>query len=1276
MRSCGSQKFIKLPILQIIFIIWGTLFLSSCLKETKNGCSSDEYFSSATRKCVVKVESSNFHAPVVGSDQTIVMTEATVAQAFSINVAEDVDGDDFTYIVTQLPTRGVITGCLGLTGSVINNDISCTYTKNDVDDTGNDTFKYKVNDGIQDSETQATVTFQVTAENDVPTITDVSMATDANENTAYDLSFDIDEGGGASEDGQVLSVTVTSSDETVIPLTSILIYFGTSIATSTYKGTASGSDTIPVALEDGVISEDAGLAANNLYIRFTSGLNATGASNLTVTITDGTDTASDVVAVTVISANDLPEFRTTPVVPQVISEGGSISKLSFKIDEGGDDDAAEDFQALSVKVVVSPTDIIPYSGMNIYFTDVSKGAPDGATYLALGDVDAADGTLQIDFTPAYGKNGDVSVTVYVLDDGAPAQEQSFNFIITVSSDNASPTVATIADQIGTEDTTLSNLAFQVDEGGDTDEDPQTVLIQISSSDQTKVKDSDITVYYSGTQVGTGGSEIDLTSSEPSSANIGESNVSLDLKPIDNANGSVTITVDVTDSEGATGQETFLFTIASDNDTPTITFVSDQILTVNEGSNIANYTLSIDEGGGSDEDSEELTIEIITDNTELLPLSSVKIYNYTKATSDYASNGVFTFDSAVGDIDANLYQLRLDITPKIGLIVTEANKTGTLTVRVTDNGSGTKSVDQTIQITRTDISALMIGWDNVKSVGPKKDYSGGVVAQGYVGLEWDAMTLLGDTSSISKYIVYRSTTSISTEEEDFSILNTSSSDSACDLGSTPCETTTTTFQDNNVVEGQTYFYVVRPVASNEQPVDINETFREIAVVAPIANLSLVHHWIANREICERMGNTIAAGTIDPNNDFRCLYKGPGDVTDGALQYYQLTKDYLVQTYEASCNFTETSCGGDPGCIGTQDPTVAGVSGSSDGDVYYARNLGLCYINVSGVWKEINQQITDDATIYIPDIDPIVSLKPPLTNIEKDNAVTYCTKVTTPSLTGATAAAYSLMTRKIQVAAFAWGDEITDIETSETGVISPPTTGVVCNTDNGGASTFVDAFFTDADYTSYNIDSMPGLLSSTIRSYRTGSKMTEGCVSKYGIQDHVGNVREWASDVITCTGHGLANNAKCNVVGTGFDNGSSSVSYHFDGSDVSNGPCGDSDDDNACDDGPLASWLYSAMSYKAEKFFIPLGLPADDDVTIATGVMDISSISTALYSDQIVVDGDLIDAVVSDEGYTTSGGSYNNGGNSAGRYVLEFVPDGDTTEKNSYTGFRCMSEVSIP
>ena len=201
-----------------------------------------------------------------------------VAQAGTLAVTEDVsasgtltatdaDGNTLSYSVVTAPTKGAVT--LGTNGSY-------TYAPN-LNTTGADSFTFKANDGIIDSNT-ATVTVTITAVNDAPVAQAGTLA----------VTEDVSATG-----------TLTATDVDSASLTY-------SVGTAPTKGAVT-------------------LGTNGSYT-YAPNLNATGADSFTFTASDGLLTSNTAtITVTIAGVNDAPVAQNgTLAVTEGVAATGTL----------------------------------------------------------------------------------------------------------------------------------------------------------------------------------------------------------------------------------------------------------------------------------------------------------------------------------------------------------------------------------------------------------------------------------------------------------------------------------------------------------------------------------------------------------------------------------------------------------------------------------------------------------------------------------------------------------------------------------------------------------------------------------------------------------------------------------------------------------------------------------------------------------------------------------------------------------------------------------------
>ncbi|MFT6071272.1 MAG: hypothetical protein ACJAT2_000454 [Bacteriovoracaceae bacterium] len=380
------------------------------------------------------------------------------------------------------------------------------------------------------------------------------------------------------------------------------------------------------------------------------------------------------------------------------------------------------------------------------------------------------------------------------------------------------------------------------------------------------------------------------------------------------------------------------------------------------------------------------------------------------------------------------------------------------------------------------------------------------AAGEITIEWESFDPIPASESISEYQVFRRL-----ESDQFNY--------NAPINRETISSATTSFTDNAInstyppIPNTVYYYEVRPIIQGIST-NTDEVFKLLRVLSPPDNTVFVHRWMVNNSMCKLMNST----SIDPNNNYRCSYEGPGDsggVPGG--NFYDIGQDLIVDRFEAGCDYSGApTCSGtaDGSCIGINDPiTDTSILATAVGDIYYSRSNGKCYSATgtgAGNWAEVS-----GATAIAGYIKGHL---PPLVNISQANSDTFCSNQTwsqTGSIGFAAPAAISksLPSRKEQMAYSLWDtDNNTDanLTTIETGLSL--NSSAKCNSSqaNGFAATYSDVAVPDSN-TFY---SLPGTATSNIRSMMTGSNQTNTCKSRFGVQDHVGNVAEWTNERFNC------------------------------------------------------------------------------------------------------------------------------------------------------------------
>jgi hypothetical protein len=441
----------------------------------------------------------------------------------------------------------------------------------------------------------------------------------------------------------------------------------------------------------------------------------------------------------------------------------------------------------------------------------------------------------------------------------------------------------------------------------------------------------------------------------------------------------------------------------------------------------------------------------------------------------------------------------------------------------------------------------------------------------------------------------------------------------------------------------------------------EAYR-ITVHIPSDNMVLVHRDSANYEMCQLMSKP-----SDPLNHQRCAYTGQGAVPYNAnpggstlsldAGYYDLGYNMLVNRWPLGCNWTPSTNGGKCGasatngdCYGTPTP-VAGIG--VDGNVYWDMDGGLCYVKVGASWVQYANYLSSVTAVTDPYKNLLITnapdqtyRKPPLGNSSQPLAALTCNAIIDPNY-----GMMRLLRRREQVVASAWPSL-----TGEPGALSDSQIATLeaggagnCNGDNAHGMTI--AAFNTSDETAIS--------SSAVGKYFVlGSSKTVNCVSRFGLQDMVGNQSQWLSDELgTCSAatHSCAAAAVSSVDSGNRDMANIPFNGTGAGGSGSSGPGGGAVN--------VTEWRFSAASFSAAYFSPALGLPMVG--TDGGDAIAVANLGTKLHDDLFQLYTDSVGTLRT----SAFGGVYSQG-ISIGRFYLNMSNITGGSAMLPYTGaYRC-------
>ncbi len=483
---------------------------------------------------------------------------------------------------------------------------------------------------VSDGSESAIQTFNLTVRpvNDPPTINPMNDVVRTSGFGLFSVGF-IGVGSGAANESQTTSVTVVSSDPSLVQVNTVNYTPGGSSGSVRLTGgtKSTGTADISITVDDGATANNTTVRTFTIYVMpaanslpSLSGLSSqtinedTSTGPIPFTISDAQTPADQLI----LSAESLdptlvPDAniffggsganRTVTITPAPNESGTVTIKIKLRDPDNG-------YRYYSPVVQVNAVNDPPFiAAIADQFT--TRDTPTGPITIAIGDLEtpATDLSVQatssnptlvpnanitwggsgtnraLKITPASGQIGTTTITVTVGDTELNATR---NFKLTVQPSSALPTISDLGDQTTYEATATPPIGFSV---SDAETPAADLTVSATSSDSNLVPPGGFVFGGSGTSR------------------------TLTITPAAGQTGAATITVTVHDGNGGTASDSFLLTVQRVNVPPTLNPVAELALRENAGSQ--TITLS-GVGPGAGDQNQTVFIVASSSNFALVP----------------------------------------------------------------------------------------------------------------------------------------------------------------------------------------------------------------------------------------------------------------------------------------------------------------------------------------------------------------------------------------------------------------------------------------------------------------------------------------------------------------------------------------------------------------------------------------------------------------------------------------------------------------------------------
>jgi hypothetical protein len=587
-------------------------------------------------------------APTLAPLSNVTINEDAGSQAVSLaGIGSGAANESQTLVVTAtssnpsvIPNPSVSYVSPGASGS-----LSFTPAANA---TGSAIITVTVNDGQSANNTVSqSFTVTITPLNDPPTLAVLNNVTISEDAGAQSVTL-TGIGAGAANESQVLSVTASSSNPSVVPNPSVSYASPntTGLLSFTPVASASGTATVTVTVNDGqpannTVTRTFTVTVNpvndaptldpiaNLSLPGNAGLQvvtltgvSSGAANesqpLSVTATSSNPSLVPNPTVSYLSPNTSGTLSFTPA-----ASGGGSATITVTVNDGQalNNTVTRTF-TVSVAMVNQPPTLtsIPDQTVNedaaaqtLYLSGIGSGGANENQTLTVTVTSgnpalipqptlvytSPNTTAALSYTPVPNAYGSALLTVTV-DDGQAANNQlSRSFTVTVSPVNDAPTLDPLANLALNEDAG-PQLVSLTGLGTGAANESQTLVVTTASSNPSIVPPPTVN-YTSPNTTGT-----------------------LTVAPAADATGTATISVTVNDGQAQnnTVVRTFTVTIGATNDAPTMASVPN--LTINEDAGVQTVNLTGISGGPGE--SQTVTLTATSSNPSLIPNPAIVYAN--------------------------------------------------------------------------------------------------------------------------------------------------------------------------------------------------------------------------------------------------------------------------------------------------------------------------------------------------------------------------------------------------------------------------------------------------------------------------------------------------------------------------------------------------------------------------------------------------------------------------------------------------------------------------